>query len=35
VIDEYGNFNERLVMKITAGAELLVTTPINIERGDD
>lgn len=24
VVDEYGNFNERLVMKIVAGAELLV-----------
>lgn len=24
VVDEHGNFNERLVMKISAGAELLV-----------
>lgn len=34
VVDEHGNFNERLVMKITAGAELLVMAALCYQRAE-
>ena len=34
MVDEHGNFNERLVMKVTAGAELLVPASLRGQRAE-